>query len=65
MSSSRPPIERDEVVEILYSLIDKYDGHHDRQLVKANIRKSEPFVKLVDYVNKHYTENDFITSCMV
>lgn len=56
---NKTPIERDEAIDILYSLIAKYDGHHDRQAVKNNMSNSEPFKNLVNYINKHYSENFF------
>jgi hypothetical protein len=55
-SVEKTPIESDDVVEILYKLIEKYDGHHLKQAVKDNIHKSEPFKELVSFVNKHYCE---------
>jgi len=55
----KSPIERDEAIDILYSLIAKYDGHHDRQAVKNNMSNSEPFKKLVCYINQHYSEKIF------
>lgn len=64
-NSRRRPIERDEAIEILFRLIAKYDGYHEGTIVKEQMRTSKPFRELVDYVYKHYTENDYITSCMV
>ncbi|MDD5650302.1 MAG: hypothetical protein PHF86_07800 [Candidatus Nanoarchaeia archaeon] len=57
---TRPPIERDEAIDILYDLIAKFDGHHDRQAVKQGMTKSEPFKKFANYINKHYCEESDI-----
>lgn len=56
MKELKPSIESNEVIDILCSLIVKYDGFHEQDIVKTAIPSSEPFKRLVSYINKHYIE---------
>lgn len=64
-NSQKPPIERDEFIEILYEIVKKYDGHHEKRQVCNALVKSDEFKNLSKFVNKHYVEVDFIESCLV
>jgi hypothetical protein len=61
----KSPIEREEFINILYDIVKKYDGHHEKHQVCNALTKSEEFKNLEKFIKKHYVETDFIESCLV
>ena len=47
---SEPNLESEEFINILYELIIKYEGHHEGEVVKKQIVRSEPYKKLAKYI---------------
>ena len=43
-------IKEETLIDLLYKLISKYDGHHYSEVVKKSIPKSEEYKELIKFL---------------